>query len=301
MVTIAFYPLLACRRTNITEPSASYRSSRGRLVSSFLLAPGAHSLTDHVAELVQQEKDTAYAGFNLLLLEASRSQRRGPSGLQLEFDAMLVTNGGGGGALSARGLTPAERACGGLSNGIDGRGADAWPKVVRGTAALEGVLSEITSDTTLDDLAERLFALLTCVPSPVPFPPSLPSRFSLPPCPLPFLLLCIFAVTPLPPCLLSPCLLVPAHVASRSASTLYCLPFRSLSLFRAMPLPLPFQTFFPPILCCASAPACRPFPEPCGAWHNGTSARLRPPTPILRLPVPFSRSCPCRRPRLPLD
>ncbi|ETW81471.1 hypothetical protein HETIRDRAFT_240525, partial [Heterobasidion irregulare TC 32-1] len=154
--------------TNITEPSASYRSSRGRLVSSFLLAPGAHTLTDHVAELVQQEKDTAYAGFNLLLLEASRSQRRGPSRPQLEFDAVLVTNGGGGGALSARGLTPAERACGGLSNGIDGRGADAWPKVVRGTAALEGVLSEITSDTTPDELTERLFALLTWRADPPP-------------------------------------------------------------------------------------------------------------------------------------
>ena len=89
-----------------------------------------------------------------------------------------------------RTLSDAERACGGLSNGVDGEGGDAWPKVVQGRAALRSILElerqEDHTDTDQDQdqdqegppsggpdheiadgadahLAERLIELLTYV------------------------------------------------------------------------------------------------------------------------------------------
>jgi hypothetical protein len=52
----------------------------------------------------------------------------------LGYDVRLLTNGGHGGRIRARMLSPAEYAYGGMSNGVDGEGGDAWQKVVQGRA-----------------------------------------------------------------------------------------------------------------------------------------------------------------------
>jgi len=144
--------------TNITEPLRAYASSRGTLVASFLGDP-CGGLASHAAALTRQ--NTPYAGFNLLLLEPLA-----PSSDALAYDARLVSNDGGGGPIRARALTDAERACGGLSNGVDGRGGDQWPKVVQGRDELGNVLDKLSRKPEVDDerlLAGRLIELLTCV------------------------------------------------------------------------------------------------------------------------------------------
>jgi len=149
--------------TNITEPAgATYASSRGTLAASFLADPNGDSgLARAVAALTSQDPDatttrtrttaaaasttTSYAGFNLLLLEPSvppGTTTTGDAGTELTYDARLLTNGGGGGRVRARTLSDAERASGGISNGVDGEGGDAWPKVVQGRATLRSVLVE---------------------------------------------------------------------------------------------------------------------------------------------------------------
>lgn len=132
---------------------------------------------------------TSYAGFNLLLLEpgtTTTSCTGNAASAELTYDARLLTNGGGGGRIRARTLSDAERACGGMSNGVDGEGGDAWPKVVQGRAALRSILDEIEEEDHKDQdqegtsggpdheiadaddaadsrLAERLIELLTYV------------------------------------------------------------------------------------------------------------------------------------------
>jgi len=155
-------------RTNITEPLRPYASSRGALVASFLGDP-CGDLTSEADALTR--RTTPYAGFNLLLLEPSSSA---PT---LTYDARLVTNGGGGGKIESRTLTDAERACGGLSNGVDGHGGEEWPKVVQGRDELRSVLRDgellsrgpETTDTDDERLARRLIELLTAH-SPIPPP-----------------------------------------------------------------------------------------------------------------------------------
>src|SRR6201996_1788923 len=65
--------------------------------------------------------------------------------------AGLVPSAGGGGPIRSRTLTDAERACGGLSNGIDGRGGDQWPKVVQGRDELGSVLAELSRGPEMDE------------------------------------------------------------------------------------------------------------------------------------------------------
>jgi hypothetical protein len=97
---------------------------------------------------------TSYAGFNLLLLEPGTTTTSSGTGnatsAELTYDARLLTNGGGGGRIRARTLSDAERACGGMSNGVDGEGGDAWPKVVQGRAALRSILDEIEEEDHKD-------------------------------------------------------------------------------------------------------------------------------------------------------
>jgi hypothetical protein len=99
----------------------------------------------------------------------------------LGYDARLLTNGGQGGRIRARMLSPSEYAYGGTSNGVDGEGGDAWPKVVQGRAAFRSILEleeedegegESEDQGTPDGpeiadadsrLAERLIELLTYV------------------------------------------------------------------------------------------------------------------------------------------
>ncbi|KAN0129475.1 DUF833 domain containing protein [Lactarius tabidus] len=158
--------------TNITEPPRVYASSRGTLVASFLGDPSG-DLTSEAAALTRQT--TPYAGFNLLLLEPLPSSSSA-SASTLAYDAHLVTNGGGGGPIRSRTLTDTERACGGVSNGVDGQGGDLWPKVAQGRAELGQVLDEELSRgpaaaETDERLAGRLIELLTCVAhSPIPPP-----------------------------------------------------------------------------------------------------------------------------------
>jgi uncharacterized protein with NRDE domain len=168
--------MLPTYRTNITEPGASYASSRGTLVAAFLADPrGDADLASATTALTAE--DTSYAGFNLLLLEPHPRLPTTGTGTDtdtdtdtaaLAYDARLLTNGGGGGHVRARTLSDAERACGGISNGIDGQGGDVWPKVLQGRAALRSILDEGSADGPKiadadSHLAERLMELLTCV------------------------------------------------------------------------------------------------------------------------------------------
>ena len=140
-------------------------------MASFLGDPSG-DLTSEAAALTR--RTTPYAGFNLLLLEPSSSA---PT---LTYDARLVSNGGGGGPIESRLLTDAERACGGLSNGVDGRGGEEWPKVVQGREELRSVLGggeeqqqlSRGPEPEMDDerLAGRLIELLTCVSASGPVP-----------------------------------------------------------------------------------------------------------------------------------
>ncbi|KIK51607.1 hypothetical protein GYMLUDRAFT_50423 [Collybiopsis luxurians FD-317 M1] len=152
--------------TNITESVATtFSSSRGSLVSSFLLSSSTSpslddsqeghriSLGDQVRELYP--RDAKFAGFNMLLLAPTRpspgpgppnhpSSPSHPSSTSsparsdrtgVQYDAYFVTNAGADGAISSRPLTADEKACGGFSNGVDasrdGEGSD-WPKVKHG-------------------------------------------------------------------------------------------------------------------------------------------------------------------------
>lgn len=142
-------------RTNITEQYASFTNSRGHLVSSFLTSPSSPSLEDDARRVVPP--DARYAGFNLALFAPAS-----PSS-SISFDALYVTNHGAGGPITSRAFTDAQRHRGGLSNGIDGDGADAWPKVQHGVRALDALLNDLPPGTSEDELTERLFDLLTWV------------------------------------------------------------------------------------------------------------------------------------------
>ncbi|KAJ7696676.1 NRDE protein-domain-containing protein [Mycena rosella] len=151
--------------TNITEPPQSLSSSRGALCPTFLLADADATLEELYPPAAQ------YAGFNLLVLAA---EWEAGADARLHFPyASLLSNGGGGGLLSARPLRPEERACGGLSNGVDGKGADAWPKVAHGRALFAAAAAAADSPRTDGDdadaqdaaLAARLFALLRTPPA----------------------------------------------------------------------------------------------------------------------------------------
>ncbi len=100
------------RRTNITEPVQKYGTSRGALVSSFLLAPTPTThqpLADELAALVPP--DARFAGFNLLLLAPAPAPTPAPRSLgenaprtPISYEGLFVTNHGGGGALASRPL-----------------------------------------------------------------------------------------------------------------------------------------------------------------------------------------------------
>jgi uncharacterized protein with NRDE domain len=161
--------VLPTYRTNITEPGASYASSRGTLVAAFLADPRGDSVLASATTALTAD-DTSYAGFNLLLLEPhSRLPTTGTDTVTtLAYDARLLTNDGGGGHIRARTLSDDECACGGISNGVDGQGDDVWPKVLQGRTALRSILDEGSAGGPKiadadSQLAERLMELLTCV------------------------------------------------------------------------------------------------------------------------------------------
>lgn len=144
----------------MTEPYGVYPHSRGELVSSFLIPSEAGIRASSSALEAAQHlasRDGQYAGFNLLLL----SPKTDATG-SVAYDAAHVTNHGALGDLSARALAPAECACGGMSNGVDGRGAEQWPKVQIGTRALQEALAASASGEPEDALLTRLFEILGC-------------------------------------------------------------------------------------------------------------------------------------------
>lgn len=145
-----------CDRTNITEPTKKHNSSRGYLVSSFLLSDSSRPLEDEIGKIISQ--DAKFAGFNLLLFVPALTSN-GP----LTYDALFVTNHGSGGTITSRPLSATEHSCGGMSNGIDGLGADHWPKVKHATCDLDAVLHTLTPESTEADLTDRLFKLLAWV------------------------------------------------------------------------------------------------------------------------------------------
>jgi len=141
--------------TNITEPASTFSSSRGSLVSSFLLSSSPKSLQEEVEELYP--RDAKFAGFNLLLLAPNPT-----ASTELQYDASFVTNAGAGGAISSRPLSDIEKSGGGLSNGIDGKGASDWPKVKHGLKDFQDALRSQTLDSlTETEFTNRLFELLT--------------------------------------------------------------------------------------------------------------------------------------------
>ncbi|KAL1744983.1 NRDE protein-domain-containing protein [Schizophyllum fasciatum] len=146
--------------TNITEPPHAFTSSRGSLASAFLLAPrapGPGPLAEQVPRLIPREEQ--YAGFNMLLFAPSAAS---DSHGALSFDAALVTNAGAGGPITSRPLSAQERGAMGCSNGVDGHGGDAWPKVRAGVSEFRKILRDFSAAGTVEEgaLAERLFTLL---------------------------------------------------------------------------------------------------------------------------------------------
>lgn len=130
-------------------------------MSSFLLPnPPDATFQQHNDRLIFN--NVSYAGFNELLLSPTFSKDREGT-THVSYEAAFATNSGGGGPISVRTLTNAERLCGGISNGVDGHGADNWPKVTQGTKLLGDVLKLIGPQTTDAELSEHLFLLLAWV------------------------------------------------------------------------------------------------------------------------------------------
>jgi hypothetical protein len=143
------------KRTNITgPPPAGNMSSRGHLVSSFLLSGSPLPLEDEVGAILP--KDTRFAGFNMLLLAPSQnSTSDSPT-----FDACFVSNGGTGGAIHIRPLSEAERRCGGISNSSDSLGAAELSKVKMGKSHLDALLNRHLQEP---ELVSGLFDILAWV------------------------------------------------------------------------------------------------------------------------------------------
>ncbi|KAG6819704.1 hypothetical protein H0H93_009448 [Arthromyces matolae] len=140
--------------TNITEPVKVYATSRGFLTSSFLLSDPSETFEGWIQRKIPP--DTKFAGFNMLLFEPATSPQPDQS---LHFDAALVTNHGSGGIVETRPLSAQKRSCGCVSNAIDGNDT-VWPKVEHATQDFDSVLQTLSSDTTENELVDRLFDVL---------------------------------------------------------------------------------------------------------------------------------------------
>ncbi|PFH51209.1 hypothetical protein AMATHDRAFT_191686 [Amanita thiersii Skay4041] len=140
--------------TNITEPPTTFGTSRGSLVSSFLLSDSSHPLQDELGKIVP--RDAKYSGFNLMLFAPVVNPDS-----TLSYESIFVTNHGGGGILTSRPLSVGERRCGGVSNGIDGAGSADWPKVRRATHDFDVALQILVPGASESDLVDRLMEVLT--------------------------------------------------------------------------------------------------------------------------------------------
>jgi uncharacterized protein with NRDE domain len=153
-------------RTNVTEPYSKYDLSRGYLVSSMLLPSSSESsFKGEIRTLLDLE--SRFAGFNLLVFAPHVS---GPEGSRrLSYEATKLSNNGGGNPIISRSLSSEERKGGVMSNGIDGKGGEEWPKVRDATRSLWDVLKddfEQTDDLDVsrrsdEELAEELLGVLS--------------------------------------------------------------------------------------------------------------------------------------------
>lgn len=160
-------------RTNITEPHGTYELSRGYLVSSLLLPSSSGTQNNSIQEEIRHllGLKSGFAGFNLLVFVPRLSESNSePGGSQeLSYEVTKLSNNGGGNPIVSRSLTNEERKGGAMSNGIDGKGGDEWPKVKDATRILREVLkgdverkegsgSGRKSD---EEFAEELFGILS--------------------------------------------------------------------------------------------------------------------------------------------
>lgn len=139
--------------TNITESATNFGTSRGSLVSSFLLSDSSLPLEREVSSIATQ--DAKFSGFNLMLF-APLMKSNG----SLSYESLLVTNHGAGGVLTWRLLSEDERRCGGISNGIDGAGATEWPKIKRATQDFHSVLQGLSPNHSEVELVDLLMDIL---------------------------------------------------------------------------------------------------------------------------------------------
>jgi len=161
--------------TNITEEARKRNTSRGNLVSDFLMSSTKETMDQHLEALTMTaltEEERAehrdYAGFNLMLISvASEDDAQVKDGSAVRKPRMaLVTNSGGGGVLSARRLDEHETCLQGVSNGVDGKTMDLWTKVKEGENALEAAIKPPYKDE--ETFIERLFAILSKHPKQAP-------------------------------------------------------------------------------------------------------------------------------------
>ena len=88
---------------------------------------------------------------------------------RLSYEVVKLSNNGGGNPIISRSLTVDGQNGMAVSNGIDGKGGDEWPKVQDAAQSLREVLeddSEPTGDSNSrrrsdDELAEELFGVLS--------------------------------------------------------------------------------------------------------------------------------------------
>ncbi|KAF7299859.1 hypothetical protein HMN09_00992900 [Mycena chlorophos] len=161
--------------TNITEPAPvpAPPRSRGELGALFLAqTPSSADLGLGLDELYP--KNGKYAGFNMLLLQASERSE------EVEFapnGAAFVSNGGAHGPIAHRLLRNDERALGGLSNGIQvtDTAGESWVKVATGREKFRATIDAFRGRQELElahekdlALASSLFALLRTPPAEPP-------------------------------------------------------------------------------------------------------------------------------------
>ncbi|PVF97677.1 hypothetical protein CPB86DRAFT_785632 [Serendipita vermifera] len=162
--------------TNITEEARTRNTSRGNLVSDFLLSSKKDTMEQHVnalTEIPTTEEERIihrdYAGFNLLLISVAEEdgapEPTGDGAVRRPRMA-LVTNSGGGGVLSARWLDEKETALHGVSNGIDGVTMHLWTKVKEGEECLKEAIN--APHLVEDELCEHIFSVLSRHPNHAP-------------------------------------------------------------------------------------------------------------------------------------
>jgi hypothetical protein len=112
-----------------------------------------------------------FAGFNLLVFipHLTKSVSDPEETWELSYEVTKLSNNGGGNPIVSRSLTSEERKGSAMSNGIDGKGGDEWPKVKDATKCLREVLEgdaerkegSNLSRKTDEELAEELFGILS--------------------------------------------------------------------------------------------------------------------------------------------